>query len=225
VLQEISEATYFQMPALLKALCRCMPLMKTLIILGICVLASCGRQSRGHDIKFESIFPDTSKTWAGQVTIGDFHLTRSIERRFYLQTLTYGTKNTELRIWRLSSSYDPQSLNILRKLSADQWSLRTVSFYRSKGDSIIADYTRAIKPAAIYMVNLEKYWTIPSQSDLPKGDSYGCMDGSNLLIELADSERFKLLWYRCPDINKAKDSVFLLAGELASRLNSAADKP
>lgn len=189
------------------------------------MLSSCVSQPGEHKTDFKLIFPDTSKSWAGQVTREDFHLTRDLEGKLHLQTLTKGTKTTELRIWNLSGSYDPQSLNILRKSGTDQWSLRTISFYRFKGDSLVADYTRTIHSVAIDVLNLNRYWTMPSQSDLTKGDSYGCMDGSNIVIEMADSLRYKLMWYRCPDINKSKDSVFLLANELASKLDSVADKP
>lgn len=193
--------------------------MKTIKILGISLLASCGSQSVEDVNEFRRLLPDTSKTWAGQMTRNDFHLTRNLEKKFHLQTLTNGTKDTELRIWNLSGSYDPQSLNILRQSSTDKWSLRTLSYYRTKSDSVIADYTRPIRSASIDSVNLSRFWAIPSQSDLTKGDSYGCMDGGTLFIELADETKYRFLWYNCPDINKSKDSVFVFATELVKRLN------
>ena len=202
---------------------RCMPFMKkTFIIIGICVLTSCGSQSVDHSTSFEANFPDTSRTWAGRETRQDIHLTTNIESKVRLPTLSKGINNTEIRIWRLSGSYDPQYLDILRQLSTDNWSLRTIVFYRTKSDSIIADYTKPLRPGSIDSLHLDRYWNMPSQSDLTDGDKYGCMDGSNVLIELANSKTYKLKWYRCPDINKSKDSVFLLASELTSRLDALA---
>lgn len=187
--------------------------IRIFIIIGICLLTSCSSQSVDHNTRFKAVFPDTSKTWAGRETRQDFHFTRNIESKFQLPTLTNGTNHTEIRIWRLSGSYDPQSLNILRQLSSDKWSLRTISFYQTKSDSIIADHTRTIRESSLDSLNLDRYWNMPSQSDLATGDKYGCMDGNNVLIELANYKIYKLKWYRCPDINKLKDSVFLLASD------------
>jgi hypothetical protein len=197
--------------------------MKTFIIIGICLLTSCGSQSVDHDTSFKANYPDTSKTWAGRETRQAFHFTREIESKFQLPTLTTGINNTEIRIWILSGSNDPQSLNILRQPSSDKWSLRTIEFYQTKSDSITTDYTRLIRASYIDSLGLDRYWNMPSQSDLTDGDKYGCMDGSNVLIELANSKTYKLKWYRCPYINKSKDSVFLLANELTSRLNVTAE--
>jgi hypothetical protein len=200
--------------------CR-MPFMKTfIIVIGICFLTSCGSQSVDNDTTFKASFPDTTKTWAGRETRQDFHFTRNIENKLQLSTLTNGTNYTEIRIWRLSGSYDPQSLNTLRQLSPDKWSLRTIEFYQTKSDSIIADYTTLIRDGFIDSLNLDRYWNMPSQSELTDGDKYGCMDGNNVLIELANSTTYKLKWYRCPNINKTKDSVFLLVSELTSKLNA-----
>jgi hypothetical protein len=46
------------------------------------------------------------------------------------------------------------------------------------------------------------------------------MDGTDLFIEMSDSSRYRFLWYRCPEINKDKDSSFLLASQLTDRINS-----
>jgi hypothetical protein len=197
--------------------------MKTLKIIGICVLTSCGNQSGDHELSFEKIFPDTSKSWAGQVTKQDFNLTRNIEQKFLLSTLINGNNNTEIRVWRLYSSFDPQFLNILQQSNSSQWSLRTIAFYRAKSDSIVADHTRQIPAGLLDSLNLDRIWNMPSQSELVEGDKYGCMDGNNILIEFANSKTYKLKWYRCPDINKLKDSVFLLASELTSRLDAIAE--
>ena len=193
-------------------------------MIGICVLTSCGSQSVDRTKSFNANFPDTSKTWAGRETRQDLHFIRNIEGRFQLPTLTTKSNNTEIRIWRLSGSYDTQSLSILHQSTTNKWSLRTITFDRTKFDSIVADYTRPIPADLIDSLRLERYWNMPSQSDLTDGDKYGCMDGSDVLIELANSKSYELKWYRCPDINKSKDSVFLLASELTSTLNAIAEK-
>jgi hypothetical protein len=63
-------------------------------------------------------------------------------------------------------------------------------------------------------LQFERYRLMPSQSDMPNGDSFGCMDGGSVLIELADTQSYTLKWYRCPRMHKASDSTFLLAAEL-----------
>lgn len=189
-------------------------------IIGICVLTSCGSQSTDVAKIFKVNFPDTSRTWAGSETKQDLHFTRNIERRFQLAGLTMGINNTEIRIWQLSSSFDPQSLNILRQLSTNKWSLRTILFDRTKPDSVIADITKPIPAGSVDSLRLDRYWNMQSQSDLKDGDKYGCTDGNDVLIELANSKSYELKWYCCPDINKSKDSVFLLASELTNSLNT-----
>ncbi|MFZ1801047.1 MAG: hypothetical protein WAU24_14360, partial [Chitinophagaceae bacterium] len=176
-----------------------------------------------HVTSFQTNFPDTSKTWAGRETKQDINFTRNLENKIKLSTLSNGINNTEIRIWRLSGSYDPQYLNILRQSSTNNWSLRTIVYYRTKSDSIISDFTIPIRASYLDSLRLDRYWNMPSQSDLTDGDKYGCMDGSNVLIELANSKTYNLKWYRCPDINKSRDSVFLLASELTSRLNAIAE--
>jgi len=46
------------------------------------------------------------------------------------------------------------------------------------------------------------------------------MDGGDVLVELANSAKYRFMWYRCPGIKKDKDSVFLLASQLANRLDA-----
>jgi hypothetical protein len=145
--------------------------------------------------------------------------TRRFETRLGLKTLSNGTTTTEIRVWTLSSFYDPKVIFILKNDSSTLWHLRTISFFQNKNDSIYADFTRLIPHSAIDSIKLNRYWILASQSDLKAGDSFGCMDGADLFIELADSTRYRFMWYRCPDINLKRDSAFLLAYELGSRLD------
>ena len=193
--------------------------MLALKLIGICFLASCGSRSVAPIINFQKVFPDTSKSWAGRMTREDVYETRSLENKFHLLTLTNGTKNTEMRIWEFSAAYDPQTLNILQHINSKWWTLRTITFYRAKKDSIVADNNRNIQTDLFDSITLSRYWNMPSQSDLREGDKYGCMDGSDMVIELANAKTYKLKWYCCPGIHKTKDSAFLLASELANRLS------
>lgn len=194
--------------------------MRTLILIGIFFLASCDNQSAESTAVFERHIPDTTKSWAGQMTKESYREVKRLEDKLGLYTLSYGVDNIEFRLWNFSSYYDPQVLFILKSDSTNEWNMRTIEFYKSKGDSIYTDYSRKIRQSAVDSLSLNRYWTLPSQSDLKLGDSYGCMDGGDVFVELANSAKYRFMWYRCPDINKHKDSVFLTANDLADRLNA-----
>lgn len=193
--------------------------MKMLKIIGSFLLTSCGGYPVEHAAKFRHILPDTSKSWAGRMTREEFYLTRNLERKLNLRSLTQGVTNTEVRIWNLSGSYDPQVINVLYRLNNEEWGLRTILFNRSKDDSIYTESRRRINSDRMDTFNFNQYWNLPSQSDLSAGDSYGCIDGGNVFMEIADSTRYRFMWYRCPAINKDKDSVFLLVNELPNKLH------
>ena len=57
-------------------------------------------------------------------------------------------------------------------------------------------------------LNIEKMWTIPSQSEMKNGQAFGCNDGHAILIELSDKNRYKYSLYMCPDLQSTKDSTF-----------------
>lgn len=192
--------------------------MKTLKILGICLLASCSSQTSEPQKEFKRILPDTTQSWSGQMTKEAYHQTRSIEKKFSLESLLNGVKGKELRIWNLSGFYDPQVLLILSKSKTNNWNLRVLNFYQTKGDSIYSDYTRPIRSSSIDSLNLNRYWSLASQSDLKAGDTYGCMDGGEVFMEIADATKYRFMWYRCPDINKNRDSAFFIVTELKSKL-------
>ena len=88
-----------------------------------------------------------------------------------------------------------------------------MSFYQSKNDSISKDITKPIQNFPF-----DNYWRLASQSDLPNGDAYGCMDGQDLFIELANASKYRFMWYRCPDINEKKDSIFFQVTELQRKV-------
>jgi hypothetical protein len=192
--------------------------MKTFIIIALFIISSCGSRPV-EQVGFRRILPDTSKSWTGRMTRDVFQQTRILESKLDLPTLAKGIKNDELRIWNLSGSYDPQVVQILYRLNEDQWVLRAISFYHSKDDSITVDSKRLISSDRMDSFDFNQFLNLPSQSDLKAGHSYGCMDGGDVFIEIADSIRYRFMWYKCPDIHKNKDSVFLLVNQLTEKIN------
>ena len=196
--------------------------MKTLTILGLCFFVSCGSQPPEPQNAFKRILPDTARSWSGRMTAETYHQTRSIEKKFSLASLWNGIRGKELRIWNLSGSYDPQVLLILNKSETGNWNLRVVNFYQTKRDSIYSDYTRLIRSSSVDSLNLDRCWNFASQSDLKEGDNYGCLDGGDVFMEIADTTRYRFMWYKCPDINNKKDSAFFLANELSRKISELA---
>ena len=196
--------------------------MRLLIAIALFFLASCSNQRDIENVEFSRIIPDTSKTWAGRMTREAYIETRTFEKTLKFEKLIDGTKQEEIRVWYLSGSYDPQVVFIAKADSLNKWTLRTISFYHSKSDSIYADYSRVLRQTSVDSLNFNKYWQLTSQSDLPKGDTYGCMDGENIFIEMSNRMKYRFMWYRCPEINKDKETVFLAAATLANRLDALA---
>jgi len=151
-----------------------------------------------------------------------YRQTRSFEKSLKLENLINGSFQDEIRVWYLQSSHDKNVLFIAKIDSLKKWSLRTISFYKNKSDSIYADYSKTLRHSSADSLNFSKLWKIKSQSDLANGDTYGCMDGEDIFIELSERNKYRFLWYRCPEINKNKDSVFLTAWTLADRLDAFA---
>jgi hypothetical protein len=183
---------------------------------------SCGNRQDKVNVEFNRIIPDTSKTWSGRMTGEAYEQTRSFEKLLKLENLINGSFQDEIRVWYLQNSHDKHVLFIAKTDSLKKWTLRTISFYKNKSDSIYADYSRPLRHSSADSLNFSKLWQMKSQSDLANGDTYGCMDGEDIFIELSNRKKYRFLWYRCPEINKNKDSVFLAAWTLADRLDAFA---
>jgi hypothetical protein len=180
----------------------------------IILLPACKNNPSRDGGNFRAFYPDTSRTWAGQATGEDLRFVRILKREFGLPALTTGAQNSEIRVWRLESAFEPQTVHILRKLSSDSCELRTIKYARAGTDRLVSDNIMLIDGTVFDSLQFERYRLMPSQSDMPNGDSFGCMDGGSVLIELADTQSYTLKWYRCPRMHKASDSTFLLAAEL-----------
>jgi hypothetical protein len=185
-----------------------------MIITAIILLPSCQNKPSRDAGNFRAVYPDTSITWAGQATGEDMRFVRMLEAEFGLPALITGTQNAEIRLWRLESAFDHQTIHILRKLSSDICELRTIKYARAGTDRLVSADIMLMDGAVFDSLQFERYRLMPSQSDMPDGDSYGCMDGGSVLIELADTQSYALKWYRCPRMHEASDSTFLLAAEL-----------
>ena len=85
-------------------------------------------------------------------------------------------------------------------------------------DSVTYDSEWPVVSNQLDLLDLTALCKMDSQSDLKKGDWFGCIDGSDLLIEMADSARHKFMWFRCPEINKDKDSTFAKLNTLCVKL-------
>ncbi len=180
----------------------------------IILLPACKNNPSRDGGNFRGFYPDTSITWAGQATGEDMRFVRSLEREFSLPALTTGAQNAEVRLWQLESAFDPKTVYIFRKLSSDSCELRTIKYARAGTNRLVSDDIMLMDGAVFDSLQFDRYRLMPSQSDMPDGDSYGCMDGGSVLIELADAKSYALRWYRCPRMHEASDSTFLLAAEL-----------
>jgi hypothetical protein len=198
--------------------------MKTHKLFGLLFLASCGNKPNESVMAFERLLPDTSKTWSGQMTRQTFEEVKNFEIKFHLSKLSEGAATQEIRIWNLSGSFDPQVLSILQHSGENQWKLRTLSFYHTKGDSVYADNTKTLRQSLVDSLDINRLWEIPSQSDMKTGDKYGCLDGGDIFIEMANTKKYRFLWYNCPDINKEKHTAFNYANDLAKKMNGLAAK-
>jgi hypothetical protein len=196
--------------------------MKPQFFILLFLIASCSNKRDSAQVQFKRITADTTKTWVGRMTREAFNQVRTYGKSLNLEQLNDGTPKEEIRVWYLSVLYDQQVVFIAKEDSLNSWSLRTISFYRSKSDSIYVDYSRELRRSAVDSLNLNRYWELTSQSDLAKGDTYGCVEGEDLFIELSSRMKYKFVWYRCPEINKSKDSAFYLAAALANRLDALA---
>mgnify|MGYP001189084772 CR=1 FL=1 len=196
--------------------------MKSQFSIILFLFISCVNRQDNVSVEFNRIIPDTSKTWSGRMTGEAYEKTRNFEKSLKLENLTDGSFQDEIRVWYLQSSYDNHVLFIAKTDSLKKWSLRTISFYKNKSDSIYTDYSRPLRNSSIDSLDFSKLWKMKSQSDIANGVTYSCKDGEDIFIELSQRNKYRFLWYKCPEINKYKDSVFLTAWTLADRLDAFA---
>lgn len=186
----------------------------------IIFLPSCKNRPSLNTTNFKAIYPDTSSKWVGEATKEDMKYARALESKFNLSTLTAGAPNTEIRIWQFKSAFDPQTLHILMKLKSDSCEFRTIKYGSAGNNRLLSDHTILVNGAVFDRINLESYWLMPSQSDMPDGDRYGCMDGSSVLLELADIKTYAIKWYRCPAMHKSADNAFEMVSDMMANFHT-----
>lgn len=183
--------------------------MRSILLSTIFFFAACKSTPYSH-LHIEKIIPDSVGSYYAEQFHKDYLLSRKIVDSFKLQNISNGTKNQQVWFWDMSSSYDPQTIYILHRKSSDGWHLKVIKYYAFQKDSITSDVTKTINSNLFDTLNVDRFWKLPSQSQLKNGDKYGCVDGNTVLIEMADSTRYKYIFFRCPDIHADKDTAFYL---------------
>lgn len=196
--------------------------MKFLLYLGVFYWIACSNRPKEENFQISKLLPDSSNSFYAKQFHRDYLDTRRIQNLFTLNDISNGTDKIELRLWNISSTYDPQSIYILKQSKHDEWNLRVINYYRSLKDSITQETNMAFRGGLIDSLNLDKYWALPSQSEIKNGDDYGCMDGNTVLLELSDKRRYKYIVFRCPELHVNKDSAFYLINILHEGLRSLA---
>lgn len=192
--------------------------MRPLVFIATLLFVACHEKGSSGKFQVTKFIPDSTKSYYAKQFYEDYTRTRTIERLLDLATISDGSEKTELRLWNLSSSSDPQSIFILRKNRSDEWTLRVIRYYASSRDSVTSEIKMDFRNDAIAMLNVEQFWNVNSQSEMINGDSFGCMDGSTVLLELSDPSRYKYMLFRCPEIHVAKDSAFYYVSKLSADL-------
>jgi hypothetical protein len=137
-------------------------------------------------------------------------------KQLHLDNLEGDTINSEIRVWFLGSNYNPQQVFLINS-KGNQWTITNRNYYINfheqtgfKIDSVSKrkESKRIISAQEFGLLNIEKIWQLPSQSEMKNGGNYGCLDGYALLIEMNTKERYKYLFYMCPDLHVSKDSTF-----------------
>jgi hypothetical protein len=194
-------------------------IMKLTFFIVIVFLAGCQTTPRSEATDFRRHIPDTANSWAGRSTSDAFNLAKNLQIKFGLDSLVNGSKLAEFRLWVFSSQVDPQTLFILRKDTAKTWIIRKTRYYSSKNDSITYQSKQLLSQDIVNGLGILDSWKMASQSEMKSADSYGCMGGPDIFLEMADSSRYKFLWYRCPHINIKKHSSFAAAESLFRHLS------
>ena len=190
--------------------------MKILVTLTIAVtLASCISQQQTDEVISKTIhIPDSLGTFYSRQEYNDYKKLKTISAQLKLDSLENDTSSLEIRVWSLSSYFNPQSVRILKKRNG-KYLLSLITFYvapqnweTGKIDSIRPELRVQISSSDIEKLKIDSIWKLPSQSEMSNGDSFGCVDGSDLLLEMSNKVKYKYSFYRCPYILRERDKVF-----------------
>ena len=160
--------------------------------------------------------PDTTNNWYAKLFDYPNYIKKTeIAKQLNLENLEADTSNSEIRVWTIGSSYNPQTVISLKNKN-NIWTITRLNYYLSfdnpkiKVDSVLtqAKIERTISANEFDLLDTEKIWQQPSQSEMKNGGSYGCTDGYALLIEMNNSSKYKFSSYICPDFHVSKDTTF-----------------
>lgn len=195
--------------------------MKNLFFIVILFFFSCKERVKQKSVQIRKYIPDSTSGFYAKQFYEDYKRTRKIERSLKLLPTSDGSRQLELRFWNLSS-YDPQSIYILKIFKPNESSLRAIKYHSSPSDSIVSEINMDFILDIKSMLNVDRIWTLTSQSEMINGDSLGCLDGNTILMELSDASRYKYFAFRCPEIHLTKDSAFYYVNKLGAGLRSLA---
>jgi len=193
--------------------------MRLFFLLAIYLLGACNSFKKDHS-HFKKIIPDSTGGFYSKQFHNDYLSTRQVVDSLKLQDITNGVNNEQIWFWNLSSAYDPQTIYILQRNSTTNWNLRFLQ-YDANSKKAIVDRSKSLNGTFFDSLKFKHLWDLPSQSELKDGDRYGCLDGNTVLIEIADSTRYKYIAYRCPGIHVNKDSAFYYVNEISQFLDQA----
>jgi hypothetical protein len=174
--------------------------------------------------------PDTTNNWYAKLFDYSYYITKTeIAKRLKLEPLEKDTSNSEIRVWIIGSNYDPQKIISLKKKN-NSWKITEFNYYSSYKDSnsnVHIDsistqekIEKVVSQSAFDLLKTEQIWQLPSQSEMKNGDSYGCVDGYALLIEMSNTLRYKFLFYMCPSFHISKDSTFQIVSAFQHKLGN-----
>jgi len=195
--------------------------MKSLNIILFCLILVCCNHKNlliGKAFPKSIHIPDTTNNLYAKHFDYPYYLIKTeIAKQLKLENLETDTSSSEIRIWKIGSNYHPQKIITLKNRN-NIWTIAVLTYYlnhkgqnaKVKVDSISTrgKNEREISLNEFTLLMTDQIWQLPSQSEMKNGGSYGCMDGYALLIEMNSKEKYKYLFYMCPDLHVSKDSTF-----------------
>ena len=196
------------------------------------------------DTGFRRQVPDTSINFYAKNFDYRYYLrTKRLSLKLKLENLENGINNFEMRLWRISSWGNPQTVYIARpndnlwtvekfqfSIDLDTWDKKRLGV----GKQIEFLDNKKAAHHSISALNLsdsfdiKSLWKYPTESEMKIistfTDPAECADKYAIVIELADKKNYKNFFYRCPDSYFDKDSIFRNILHLHNILNKTFSK-
>jgi hypothetical protein len=190
-------------------------------------IASCySPQEREKTVRKEIHIPDSLKNYYAKVEYDYYKKIKVTSQQLKLVSLEKATSDLEIRVWSLHFNFDPQSICILKK-EGDSYILSSFKFYlgqqnweSGKIDSVVKNKQVKLSISDFQNLKLDSIWKLPTQSEMPNGESFGCVDGSDVIIEMSNKSMYKYLFYRCPFILRDRDPIFEMINSFQGQIGS-----